>query len=446
MRNATHNLLANGGRFKMKDYTQLSTVAIKIFSSSNDPESLIERAFEDSGVENMATLGKDKNDGWFIDIASAAGWRIQHNKVFEYIRLITPEGINRVGAYRDDFCKFLVSVIKMEPNLNRGKFKMKNDTQLCADAIEIFSSSNDPESLIERAFIDSDVENMATLGKDKNDGWFVDIASAAGWRIQHNKVFDYIRLITPERKNRAGAYRDDFFKFLESVIKVETQQGKRKNLSPHERRIIVIDDEKKLFVPNAVIYTVNEAREIFKFQVNHPKSGTAYGMAEVLPDLYVVLNTFHEYLKQLKHDAFIELCANLGAREISIEDYEENGKKMDISAGGNLPAMPISGEINVGYAKNQSKNKKVAFLFNQKNKLNTKYDSPWIETEPSWEKMRDLRIKNHVESFDAEFNYIDDMGINTSIAINMCNAGINVGGNFSEMKKTRIKYHVDFWE
>jgi acetone carboxylase gamma subunit len=253
-------------------------------------------------------------------------------------------------------------------------------------------------------------------------------------------------LITPKGINRIGRYHDDFCKFLESVIKIETQQSKKNNLLPHERRIIVIDDTKKLFVSTAIFYTVNEARKLFKFQAGHPISGTAYGMAEVLPNLYVVLCGFHDYFKQLKRDAFIGLCANLGAKEIAIEDYEENGKKIDVSVNGTLASMPVGGNIKGGYVQNKNTGKKIAYAFTEKNKLDPNYTSPWIETEPSWEKMRELRIKNHVESFDAEFNYTDEMGINANIAATFVQFGVGIGGSFSEMTKIKIKYHVDFWE
>ena len=73
------------------------------------------------------------------------------------------------------------------------------------------------------------------------------------------------------------------------------------------------------------------------------------------------------------------------------------------------------------------------------------YDSPWLNTEPSWRIMNNMRRNNFLKEFVAEFSYVDDMGINSQFASKILKYGINIGGSFIEMTKIKLKYKVIFW-
>jgi hypothetical protein len=217
------------------------------------------------------------------------------------------------------------------------------------------------------------------------------------------------------------------------------------SLQPHERRqIIVIDDNG--FIPDIDIpsYTITEARKRFKFPPNHPVAGTAYAMAEVMPDTYATLSNFHEYFKQTKHAAFIRLCASLGAKEICLENATINNKKIDLDAEASILGKEAG--FNIDIKRNKETGEMIAFSFGEGNKLLKEFDSPWINTEPTWQAMKELRCTSHLKSYEAEFNYTDDMGVEAQLTTKFIKTGIKIGGNFTEMTKVNLKYRVVFWE
>ena len=182
-----------------------------------------------------------------------------------------------------------------------------------------------------------------------------------------------------------------------------------------DRRIIVViaDEDSPPVLIGIPSYTVPKARDLFKFPVNHPIANTAYAMTEVYPDSYVTIAEFHNYFKEIKHAAFIELCANLGAKEIYLESAEINNRGLDINADINTPLKSLG--LGLSVHKNKETGEISAFRFSEENKGIKEYDSPWFHTEPSWRSMSNLRWKNHLSEIGTEFTYIDDFGINASL-------------------------------
>jgi hypothetical protein len=196
------------------------------------------------------------------------------------------------------------------------------------------------------------------------------------------------------------------------------------------------------------VITIEDAQKHFKFPPNHPQHNTLYGMCDILPDIYVPLSAFHEYFRQMKYSSFLELCASLGAKEISLEyaDIENTSYKIDATS-----AIPTKlGELGLDASVDGSTNKnmsgKFTINFPEKNKAIKEYHTEWMETEPTWKSMKKMRIENHVESFKVEFNYTYDFGINASLAAKCVGLGFDIGGEFKEMKKIELKYNVIFWD
>jgi len=213
----------------------------------------------------------------------------------------------------------------------------------------------------------------------------------------------------------------------------------------HDRRIILVlqDESKKMQLVNQPQYTIEKALQLFKFPPNHPIANTAYAMADVFPDHYIPISQFHQYFKETKHAAFIELCASLGAKEITIERAEINNQALDINGDIKTPLSQLGLGINV--KENRETGEKIAFKFSEENKGIKDYDSPWINTEASWRSMIKLRRDNHMSEVGAEFNCVDDMGINTGLTAQLQGVGVNIGGSFQEMTKIRLSYNVLFW-
>jgi len=213
----------------------------------------------------------------------------------------------------------------------------------------------------------------------------------------------------------------------------------------YERRTIaVVPDNAKPIDQNIKYYTMTKAKELFKFPPNHPIPDMAYAMIDVYPEHYVPISIFHEHYKQSKHAAFIELCANLGAKEICIESAEINNKEIDVKVDARVLLTRLG--LGLSISQNMETGQTVVFEFSEKNSIKKDYDSPWLYAEPSWLSMNNLRRENHLQKLGAQFNCLDDMGINANLTANLLKFGINIGGSFHEMTKIRLSYKVVFWE
>ena len=161
------------------------------------------------------------------------------------------------------------------------------------------------------------------------------------------------------------------------------------------------------------IIDVEDAQKNFQFPPNHPQHNMLYAMCDILPNLYVPLSTFHDYIQDMKHSSFIELCASLGAKEIYYESDETDNKSFGINASSDTPVEKVS----IDGHKNNNTNKSLAYKFPEKNSnTNEDYQSEWLAVEPTWKSMKKMRINNHVESFIVNYNYTVDFGINADLA------------------------------
>ncbi|MNG17912.1 hypothetical protein D3C84_1019320 [compost metagenome] len=60
--------------------------------------------------------------------------------------------------------------------------------------------------------------------------------------------------------------------------------------------------------------------------------------------------------------------------------------------------------------------------------------------------MKNSRLRGGRGNTRVEFNYKDSMGIDGKLAASIEKAGFNLGGSFTEMKKVKYIYDVEFWE
>lgn len=193
------------------------------------------------------------------------------------------------------------------------------------------------------------------------------------------------------------------------------------------------------------MYTISTAKSIFQFPPNHPVLKTAYAMCDVYPNIYVPINTFHEYFHQLKHSSLIKMCADLGAKEIYLEEGFENGVSINIMAKGDLSVGNIGAGVNGGGHKNISDTVKHTYMFSDNNQSVKECDSPWLPFEPSWKMLKEMRLVNHVKSYGVEYTYTEDFGVNAELSASLIGIGLSIGGEYKNMKKYEYKYNVIFW-
>jgi len=193
------------------------------------------------------------------------------------------------------------------------------------------------------------------------------------------------------------------------------------------------------------MYTSSTAKRAFQFPPNHPVLGTAYAMCDIYPNVYVPISIFHDYFHKLKHSSLIKLCANLGAKEIYLEEGFENGNSVKISAKGNIPTNNNGISVSGGGNKKQSDVTKYSYTFPNNNQNIKECDSPWLPFEPSWRILKEMRFDNHVSSYSVEYTYTEDFGINEKLSALIIGLGLSIGGEYEEIKKYEYKYNVNFW-
>ena len=236
---------------------------------------------------------------------------------------------------------------------------------------------------------------------------------------------------------------EDLLKMINETLSSFREKIYGEGSSISDRRIIVVADNDSVKILGIPRLTMSNAKMLFKFPPNHPISNTAYAMAEVYPDSYVPVAEFHDYFKQRKSQAFLKLCADLGAKEIYIESAEINNRSLDINADVKTPLNQLG--LGFSLRQNRETGEISAYRFSEENKGIKEFDTPWLHTEPSWRSMYDLRRENHLQEIGVEFNYVNDFGINASLTTKFGPVGVNIGGSFSEMTKIKLSYRVIFW-
>jgi len=218
------------------------------------------------------------------------------------------------------------------------------------------------------------------------------------------------------------------------------------DLDPHKRRQILVVSEgiQHGLAADVPKYTVKKAMKLFQFPPNHPIPGAVYAMVDVVPDVYVPLVQFHDYVKNSKHEAFVNLCASLGAKEVHVQSVVINDRALDVNSDISHPLAEAGFSLNI--KENSKDGTKIAMSFNQSNsQIRDVADSPWINIEPTWRSMIKGRKEYGLETFTVEFNHTDEMGVDAKLAAKFAEYGASIGGSYREMTRVKLTYEVVFW-
>ncbi len=196
------------------------------------------------------------------------------------------------------------------------------------------------------------------------------------------------------------------------------------------------------------VFDIVEARDQFKFPINHPVDGGVYACCDAEPMLYVPLASFHRYMYEAKVSAFQQLCANLGVHRCTIVYAEENGSDITAKfAASSIPTQvgPISLDVKGERNRNSRENASVFAEYPYPNTLPTRTNTNWMNGEPTWTMMESLRLERNLERHRAEFNYSSDMGVSGDVAAKIAKVGLSIGGKYEEMKHIKWVFDVEFW-
>ncbi|MFP3042951.1 DUF1232 domain-containing protein [Treponema primitia] len=250
---------------------------------------------------------------------------------------------------------------------------------------------------------------------------------------------------------KMGAVLTPYIKKIKKE-KSEVEKPVKKNiineesLKPWQRTIIIIipDDNDRVFETDLPLYTISKAASLFKFSPGHPKVNTAYATIDkVIPDQYIVLSEYQKFYNEKKFSAFKELCASLGAKEMKLKSAVENGIELDIHAN-----AIISEGIKIGMGTSSGKKKSIAetleLSFSGKNKGIKEFSSPWLDFEPKWIELRNMRNYS-LENATIEYEYEDNLGISTELSANLEKCDISVGGKFEKINSIKYAYTITFY-
>lgn len=185
------------------------------------------------------------------------------------------------------------------------------------------------------------------------------------------------------------------------------------------------------------------------FPPQHPIDGCVYASCDAEPNIYIPLSQFHTYMYQSKLSAFIEMCANLGAKTCKIIYAEENGQeitqkfKMD-----NIPTSIglIEAKEKFSFFRKHKESNNLYFEFPKTVYEIKQSNSLWLNGEPSWRAFQNIRASRDIKSFKLDFCYEDEMGINAEVALGVNKLGFDIGGSFKEIAKTKVSFEVEFWK
>lgn len=201
-------------------------------------------------------------------------------------------------------------------------------------------------------------------------------------------------------------------------------------------------------IPPYPIFELKLAREQFEFPTNHPIDGLVYACCDAEPNHYVPLASFHRYMYELKMGAFQKLCSNLGARHASILYAEEDGRDITaqiVASGIPTQVGPASVTAEAGSHHQSSERARILARFPQRTRPLRKTESGWMNGEPTWRTMQEIRLEDGVDSWEADFSYTDDMGVRAEVAGKILGMNLKIGGEFEKIHPRKWKFEVEFW-
>jgi len=194
-----------------------------------------------------------------------------------------------------------------------------------------------------------------------------------------------------------------------------------------------------------IVFELANAKDRFQFPPQHPQEGIVYACCDLLPDTYVPVATFHSYMHQSKMSAFMELCAGLGAKRYALESCEETDRKASIGITLPIPMIPgLNLKEAVTRTGEHTMKQNLGMSFPEPTRIQPSTNQ-WLNAEPTWQAMQRIRLEQDIDTFRAEFDCTDSMGIDAEVGIRFKKLGIDIGGNFQDVQHKRMVFLVEFW-
>ncbi len=182
------------------------------------------------------------------------------------------------------------------------------------------------------------------------------------------------------------------------------------------------------------------------FPPGHPRFGVVY-VAHPAPSMsktYFPMADFHRVVMEQKLSEAVLLLMSLGATSIRAEHVI--GGNRDIAAMGKVKTPGAGVGLDAETSLNFKSNKSLRFegVFSGENAPGLFDNHVWLQHEPTWQMVRDGRMKYGMTSFTMEVSYLDDFGINSKLEGALKDSGFEFGGKFEDHKSSVWKLEGEF--
>jgi hypothetical protein len=165
------------------------------------------------------------------------------------------------------------------------------------------------------------------------------------------------------------------------------------------------------------------------------------------PEHFVPLAVFHPHLVQEKRAELTRLAASLGAREIRLVDSSRRDRASSGSGDGVVPVRGVPVDVKAGGGSRAATSE----TFSLSARMPKPTHAPsvpeglrWLSHEPLWQAMAETRLRQRAISFEVQFRYAHDFGVDGRLAAKLAGFGLSAGGSFSEMERIEQEYEVEF--
>ena len=184
--------------------------------------------------------------------------------------------------------------------------------------------------------------------------------------------------------------------------------------------------------------------EKLNLPIGHPRMNVLYVLNPASTNTYVPVSDFHSMIFESRTCELIKILNHLGAKKIDIAHEINENTKAEANASIKIPTdtIDISGEV--GYHDKILKKIVYSGNFDGGEPKPLPDNLAWYHQEQTWQQMVDSRLNWGAKNFSLELNYDEDFGINASLKVKLDDIGLEIGGNFTTIKKTRWTISGEF--
>ncbi|KZL51269.1 hypothetical protein A2T98_03115 [Nodularia spumigena CENA596] len=200
-------------------------------------------------------------------------------------------------------------------------------------------------------------------------------------------------------------------------------------------------------LPGALIVSPNDqCLQKYRCSDVHFIPSVVYARHPVDSTYYLPLANFHSTLEKEKSSELFALFNALGAKNYMMTSSDEQNQKNNLGFGAEYsPDLNINADIKISSDSNREFN--LELISSAPGGPPTLPENlKWFYKEPYWQRFAEARLNNlNNQTYKVSFTYEEDFDITVNLATKVEGLGLNAGGKFCQMEKTRLTYNVEFF-